>query len=330
MLEDKSNPKRCSFTSTEGESCNELDIGNGFCFWHDKTIDKTGMKLALKLEEFVAAGGVTQGVCLKKADLENVRLVRYGHSTGYDFRNADFYRANLRNAHLFNANCSGASFMKAQLKDADLHCAELFNCNLLGVKLSGARLDNVSLGSYVYQESIARQADREGNHTKAADFYEQSEEIYRAFRKAASDNGLMNLSGQFAYKESTMIRKQKPRYSAERISSKLVDLFCGYGEKPRNVIAFSVWFILFCACFYFTMGVESNYGPIGFDSNHTFYENLSHFGSSIYFSVVTFTTLGYGDIHPIGIARAVATFEAFIGSFALALYVVVFVKKTSR
>jgi hypothetical protein len=40
--------------------------------------------------------------------------------------------------------------------------------------------------------------------------------------------------------------------------------------------------------------------------------------------------LGYGDITPSGIARAIAAFEAFTGSFAMALFVVVFVKKMTR
>ncbi len=52
--------------------------------------------------------------------------------------------------------------------------------------------------------------------------------------------------------------------------------------------------------------------------------------NSIYFSVVTFTTLGYGDISPHGFARFIAAFEAFMGSFTMALFVVVFVKKMTR
>ncbi len=52
--------------------------------------------------------------------------------------------------------------------------------------------------------------------------------------------------------------------------------------------------------------------------------------NSIYFSVVTFTTLGYGDISPLGFARFIAAFEAFMGSFTMALFVVVFVKKMTR
>ena len=48
------------------------------------------------------------------------------------------------------------------------------------------------------------------------------------------------------------------------------------------------------------------------------------------YSVVTFTTLGYGDFTPVGLSRIFAAFEAFTGSFTLALFVVVFVKKMTR
>ncbi len=42
---------------------------------------------------------------------------------------------------------------------------------------------------------------------------------------------------------------------------------------------------------------------------------------TIYFSVVTYTTLGYGDITPVGPCRYFAAFEALLGLFALGLFV---------
>ena len=43
--------------------------------------------------------------------------------------------------------------------------------------------------------------------------------------------------------------------------------------------------------------------------------------TSIYFSIVTWTTLGYGDLAPVYNLRLVASFEAFIGYLYMALLV---------
>lgn len=321
---------KCTYKSYDGQCCEQDDLGAGFCFWHDESIDKSNMPLSERLEQLAKSGALLQGLKLARADLTNVNLVRHGQKEGYDLRHCDFYRANLTHAHLFNANLEGTSLMKAKLNEANLHCANLHNCNLLGVKLTNARLDNIKLGHYVQQEAVAKRADLRGEREKAVDYYEQSEEIYRALRKAADDDGLTKLAGKLTYKELTMQRKQRNKFSAERIMLKFVDLFCGYGEKPMNVIVFSMALILLSAFAFYFLGVDSENGVIQFNTNHSFSQNLQDLGSAIYFSVVTFTTLGYGDIHPHGLARVVATLEAFIGSFALALYVVVFVKKSSR
>ncbi|NVK23321.1 MAG: pentapeptide repeat-containing protein [Gammaproteobacteria bacterium] len=320
----------CQYHSSEGEQCTGADLGNGYCFWHDKTINKSNMELTERLEAYASGGGMLQGICLKRAKLRNVNLVKKGSSKGYDMRGADMYRADLENAHLFNINLENASLMKANLNRANLHCANLHNTNLLGTKLQGARLDNIRLGEHVQQEAVARNADKEKDRAKAIDFYEQSEEIYRNLRKAAESDGIYTLVGYCARKELTMRRMQYEKFSQRRIVSKAVDLFCGYGESPFNVIAFSLLFIFICAVLYFLLGINTDHGILRVSSQLSFFENLNNFFTSIYFSVVTFTTLGYGDIQPIGYSRLVATIEAFIGSFALALYVVVFVQKTTR
>jgi hypothetical protein len=46
--------------------------------------------------------------------------------------------------------------------------------------------------------------------------------------------------------------------------------------------------------------------------------------------VVTFTTLGNGDIHPVGYSHYLASAEALTGAFFMALFVVVFVRKMAR
>lgn len=46
---------------------------------------------------------------------------------------------------------------------------------------------------------------------------------------------------------------------------------------------------------------------------------IHDFWLSAYYSVVTFTTLGYGDYYPVGIGRALAAIEAFVGYVVLGL-----------
>lgn len=321
---------KCKYVNPHGEACPNTNMGAGYCFWHDPKFDKSNMDLKEKLEDYVKGGGYLYGLRLKRANLEGINLVLRDQPHGCDLSGSDFYRANLKNAHLFNLTLKDGSLMKANLEGANLHCCNLEHTNLLGIKLGGARIDNIHIGSNLQQEEDGRRAEREGNLDAALDSFEQSEEIYRALRKAAEQQGLFGLSGKFSHKELIMRRLQLPKYSGHRITSKFVDLFCGYGEKPLNVISFSMSLIFVCSLCYFTLGVMYNGQLTVLNTQNSLQENISAFISCLYFSVVTFTTLGYGDITPIGLSRIVAAIEAFSGSFSLALFVVVFVKKMIR
>ncbi len=320
----------CKYQSPQGEKCTEIDMGTGYCFWHDAKFDKCGLDLTEKLERYAQKGGLLKGLQLKRANLSGLSLVCKGGENLYDVSYSDFYRANLKGAHFYNLTMKHGSLMKADLRESNLNCACFHHTNLLGTKLQGARVDNIDIGDALLQEVEAYEHKKKGDQVAALDFFEQSEEIYRDLRKAAEYQGLFELAGGFTYKELSMRRYQYPRWSSKRIISRFMDLLCGYGEKPLNVIAFSLTLILCCACLYFTFGVSYNDELLRFSTEQTFGQNLNALLNSLYFSVVTFTTLGYGDITPIGVSRLVAACEAFCGSFSLALFVVVFVKKMTR
>ena len=96
------------------------------------------------------------------------------------------------------------------------------------------------------------------------------------------------------------------------------------------MLGVSLSVILLSALIYFMHGVSSRGGNIGWVPGGGWWRNTMEYLTCIYFSVVTFTTLGYGDIAPLGIMRAVAGTEAFVGAFTMALFVVVFDKKMTR
>lgn len=320
----------CQYNDPKGIVCEEIAGEDGYCYWHDRKIDKSGSDVKQRLLDHIQSGGLTRGVCLKHADLSHIDLVNHHNKSGYDFSYADFYRANLFGAHLFNIKLSKASLMKADLKNAKLNCANLKQTNLLGVKWKGSKIENIQIGKKLSQEVLAKKAIKDKNIPQAIDYFEQAEEVYRDLRKHSEQEGIFTLSGDLIQKELTMRRMQMPKYSIKRITSKTVDLFCGYGEAPLRIVGISILLIIICAILYTFTGLNYQDTFLAYSSEQSAGENFNFFLSSLYYSVVTFTTLGYGDFTPIGVSRAIAAIEAFTGSFTIALFVVVFVKKMTR
>ncbi|MEH6395178.1 ion channel [Pseudoalteromonas sp.] len=320
----------CSYTSPDGHNCQETDMGSGFCFWHDEKFDKSGLDLTQKLERYAKKGGLLQGLQLQRANLTGLNLIKQDDEEGFDLSYSNFYRATLTHAHLFNNKITHGSLMKATLHNASLHYCNLQDTNLLGIKLNNTRIDNINLGTELLQEQQAKTALKKKDTTAALDLFEQSEEIFRNLRKASEQQGLFELAGHFTYKELRMRHAQYPRGSKKRLASSCIDMLCGYGEKPENVIRFSLSLIICCALCYFVFGVLDAGRLMQLNTGASLSDNLSALLNSFYFSVVTFTTLGYGDITPVGFSRFIAAIEAFCGSFSLALFVVVFVKRMTR
>ena len=102
------------------------------------------------------------------------------------------------------------------------------------------------------------------------------------------------------------------------------DMLFGYGEKPLRVISVAGAIITICGLLYFFFGsLSCSYPP---DTADSFFE-------SFYFSIITFTTLGFGDIYPTPtdtFTRVVAMIEALCGMSLISLFVVCLSKRFSR
>lgn len=298
------------------------------CFWHDPKASKETDDLRRRLEAWADTGELMEGFVLRYGRLEGLRL---SNKPSTDMRGANLFRTNLQGASLYKLDLSGADLSKADLAGANLNGAQMSGTNLLGANFDGSRLERVEWGDKCINEMQALEARREGRRQDARTAFEEAEEVYRILRRAYDGAGRFEKAGRFFRREMTMRRMLMPRWSGARFWSKLVDVFCAYGESPPRVILSAMAINIGVAGVFFLSGVNGPDGILRINLEVGLGANVEVYLNCLYYSVVTFTTLGYGEITPATLfTRHLASTHAFGGAFMMAMFVAVFGKKMTR
>ena len=96
-------------------------------------------------------------------------------------------------------------------------------------------------------------------------------------------------------------RKQMPKFSPIRVMSKIAHISTGYGEKIGNIFYSIIAVIITCALLYGINGVNYQDRNLSFfAADIQEYGYWRTFGNLVYFSVVVFSTVGFGEITPLG------------------------------
>lgn len=97
-------------------------------------------------------------------------------------------------------------------------------------------------------------------------------------------------------------------------------LLWGYGERPFRTLGVALTIILACALFYSLSGLVLTEGEI----------RKVSFPEGFYFSVITYTTVGFGDYLPTGWVRILAMLEALSGIFFAPLFLIALTRRYLR
>lgn len=118
-----------------------------------------------------------------------------------------------------------------------------------------------------------------------------------------------------------------PKYYFQKY---IFDFIGRYGTAPTRVLLNAVFTVfIFGIIYYLSTSYCSVFGSI----ESTLPQNLNHFQefwNSIYYSAITFFTIGYGDYFPHGSLKFVAALEGFSGVFLMSYFTVAFVRKILR
>ncbi len=106
----------------------------------------------------------------------------------------------------------------------------------------------------------------------------------------------------------------------------LLERLCGYGVKPlRAIISTMVTWLGFTGFYYYRLA------HCGESFGGQSVQKMSHLWQAAYHSIITFLTIGYGDIYPDSNALRIASgLEGYMGLFLMAVFTVTFMRKILR
>jgi hypothetical protein len=120
----------------------------------------------------------------------------------------------------------------------------------------------------------------------------------------------------------------------KKFYSYVAKIVCGYGEKPYRSFMLSLIIILIFAFLYMITGINCDSGIIGFRGlvdNFSVSMLIKNIIYCIHFSLVTFSTVGYGDLLPYNMTGVVLTsIEILMGIIMIGIWTSTLVRKMTR
>lgn len=247
-------------------------------------------------------------------------------SKATSLQSADFRDAQLNDAEFREANLTGAQFGEdnappASLDRTDFRGVNLFRANFKNCRFYGTKFERAHIRGSNIPEAHLEEADWGsyviGQEQSKEDLYFAAPN-YRKLKQWYTTIGMYHTAAKFYYREKEANRKSLKWLSKHtfhyRLGLQLSWAVFGYGESWIRLLYWVAGIIFGSAVVYSTLG------------------GLTLL-QSLYYSVVSFTALGYGgwvQPHPTGWIQAVGAVESFIGVFIMALLLVTFVRKWTR
>ena len=244
---------------------------------------------------------------LLRAHLEGATLWAV-HLEGAWLQNAHLDEAHLRGAHLEGARLWGTHLEGAKLSEAHLEGADLFKANLQGALLENARLQGAALrrvrmegAAFVearLQSADFNQAMVDGNTLITGCLIDKDTDFSSVGLDAARvEPGIKQL-----LKYNVRRRRWEEWYERHPRLAWLAESFwwmCDYGQSTGRIVGVFFGLALLFATIYYVWGLfmpTSLVQNLFEDGEGTLPGWLIPF-RALYFSIVTMTTLGFGDLH---------------------------------
>ena len=239
-----------------------------------------------------------------------------------------FQNISLNNIYFIHSNMKNIIFNeiymdKIYITDCDCRSLKIINPEITDLKFDDNFLTKFDEETFIDEIKVDK------NYKKT---YETAFKVYREFATKFEANRLIDNSGEYYYKSKVM--ENKYLNGMKKIKSYIYWLLCGYGERPTYALITSLEIVLIFAIIYMLTGLNMGGYIIDYSMMLEFgiySPNLiSDFMKSLYFSIVTFTTVGYGDITPVGISVFLSGIEMLLGLTMVGVWTATLARKITR
>lgn len=337
---------RCGFPRYRGKG------ENARCVFHYDGEDRDNDDLRNQLQEAMPPGPRSALVKVPRPIVPHPPTPYFEHAqlsnadlscldlSGTNFRDADFSGANLSDSWLEECCLAGARFTDG----CDLRNAKLSGATLRGATISqDAKLEGVEWGKedIIHDErKVREQTDR----ARRSEAFRACANAYRQIKQAYQHSGDYQRAGCFFVREMECLRCQIaqeipqrwwkfPVWWIGRAGRCLSWFLFQHAEDPWRLAGIMLLTILGFAGLHGLFGIQNADGTPAIAIGWEISPDLcitQGIWRAIYFSVVTFTSLGYGDFKPSYAGSYVATIETTLGVIFIALFVGSIIRKLSR
>jgi hypothetical protein len=293
--------------------------------------------------------------------------VRRAKLKGVDLRETEFQESNLTRADVEDvvaqdAQFYAANFQQILLTRTDLRSASLAHVHLDQAIFSDMRIDSTTdfgdspdeWGPACVYELHPEATEPPGNR----DPLQAAEWVYRRLQKLYEENALSEEARGFHVRKEEARRKYHKKRAtnsenseeirkseAERCVLTLNWFLTRHGESLGQILKVSVGVILLSALLYPLGGFSSSENDVAYqyslspwlqadslsESGSALIQTAETFLQGLYFSVITFTTIGYGDLYPTGwFSKVLVGVESLAGAILIALFIFVLGRRVAR
>lgn len=254
------------------------------------------------------------------------------------FEKCIFDNTDLKKVIFLNNNFERIKFIFTDLRNCIFNYCKFGNIVFCDCNLKSTKMINLILNYLEFEDTYITKVDENTffdkvkNTDNSKKNYDKLSKFYKNVSSLYESNRLLAISGEYYYLHKC--NERKCLRGIQRIKSKVFWAICGYGERPTYALITSFEIVIIFALIYIFSGLSINGRIInyGLDIFSYLYKRAIYVDliKCMYFSLVTFTSVGYGDIFPIGYSVIFSCFEMILGVTMVGIWTATLARKIIR